>query len=458
MTKWLGPALDYTPRWLDYQRAHLDQPGYVLAVVRKGDLILERAGGTADLATGEKLNPRHRFRVASHSKTFTAAGIMGLREAGKLGLDDRVGLHVRGLHSSVADSTIGQLLSHSAGIVRDGLDSDHWSDRRPFPAADELRAGLGTRQPIAANSRFKYSNFGFGLLGLVVEAVTGEAYPTWMTRNVIGPAGLKATAPDFDPASKGPTARGHSGKLPLGHRITIAGRNPTNALAAATGFVSTAGDLASFFSQLDPRAEKSFLSVASRREMTRPQWRNPHSALERYYGLGTMIGSDHGWPWFGHGGAFQGFITRTAVLTEHGISVSLLTNAIDGQANPWLDGIIHIMRKFAAHGAPKRSIAGWAGRWWSLWAASDLVPMGRRVLVANPALAMPFTDATELEVSGRDRGTIALANGYGSYGERVRRTRAKNGAIAEIMLGGSRLLPEVKIASELRRREAAGKD
>ena len=63
-------------------------------------MVLERAFGHADLATGEPLTPRHRFRVASHSKSFTAAGILKLREQGKLKLDDPVGQFVDRLHRS----------------------------------------------------------------------------------------------------------------------------------------------------------------------------------------------------------------------------------------------------------------------------------------------------------------------------------------------------------------------
>ena len=127
-----------------------------------------------------------------------------------------------------------------------------------------------------------------------------------------------------------PLARGHSGKLPLGRRVVIPGDNPTNAMAPATGFVSTARDLARFFAQLDPAAAESVLAVASRREMVRCQWRNPHSSLERYYGLGIISGKAAEWEWFGHSGAFQGFASRTVALLEPGIVVSLVTNAMDG--------------------------------------------------------------------------------------------------------------------------------
>src|SRR5579872_6855247 len=124
--RWLGAALDYIPRWLEFQVRQTELPGCVIAVAQRGRIVLERAFGYADLARGVALTPRHRFRVASHSKTFTAAGIMKLREQGKLTLDDRIGRHVDGLHVGVAKATIAQLLSHSAGITRDGVDSGQW--------------------------------------------------------------------------------------------------------------------------------------------------------------------------------------------------------------------------------------------------------------------------------------------------------------------------------------------
>src|ERR1041385_191260 len=89
MEKWLKPALDYIPRWIDFQMTAMQQPGCMLAIAHRGKIVLERAFGSANLDRGEDLTPRHRFRVASHSKSFTAAGIMKLREQGKLKLDDR---------------------------------------------------------------------------------------------------------------------------------------------------------------------------------------------------------------------------------------------------------------------------------------------------------------------------------------------------------------------------------
>ena len=92
-----------------------------------------------------------------------------------------------------------------------------------------------------------------------------------------------------------------------------------------------------------------------------------------------------------------------------------------------------------------------------MWGATDLVPMGNVVVVANPHLANPFVDATEIEVTGRDTGRIALASGYGSHGEKVRRTRSKAGIVTELWLAGVNAKPEQVVAAEMERRYAPRK-
>ena len=91
MDRWLDHALDYIPRWIAFQIDMSQQPGCILAIAHRGKIVLEQAFGTANLSTSEPLTPRHRFRIASHTKSFTAAGILKLREQGKLRLDDAAG-------------------------------------------------------------------------------------------------------------------------------------------------------------------------------------------------------------------------------------------------------------------------------------------------------------------------------------------------------------------------------
>jgi CubicO group peptidase (beta-lactamase class C family) len=449
MDKWLKPALGYVPDWLEMQMRSSRQPGCIIAIAHHGRVVLEHALGSADLDGKETLTPWHRFRVASHSKSFTASGLMLLRERKKLRLDDEVGAYVPDLHPDIARVTLTQLLSHSAGIVRDGPDAGQFTGRRPFLTREELLADLQAPPMIDPNTRFKYSNHGFSLLGLVIEAVTGTPYRDWITRNVIAAAGLKETIPDVPLVAGMPFARGHTANWPSGQRWTVPGDESTDAIGPAGGFVSTAGDLVRFFAQLDPAAPRSLLSVSSRREMTRPQWRNPHASIEGHYGLGIMSGRLNGWDWFGHSGGLLGYISRTAALPRRNLAISVLTNAVDGWAGFWLEGIIHILRAFADRGAPARRVSGWTGRWWSEWGAADLVPMGETVLIGNPHAGNPFADVSEIAVTGRDKGRIALANGYSSHGEPVRRERDAAGKVAALWLGGSRLRPEADVSADL---------
>ena len=441
MPPWLTSALDYLPQWLGVQVDETQLPGCAFAVAHRGRLVLERAFGVADIEAHVALTPKHRFRVASHSKSFTATGIMRLVEARKLRLDAPVGKYVTGLHDRIAATTLRQLLSHGAGVHRDGRDSGQWDLRRPFLDADELRADLQTPPTLAANARFKYSNHAFGLLGLVIESVTDTPYATWIRREVIAPAGLTHTQPDAPLSSRTPMSNGYTARIPFGRRPV--GRDlPTHALASATGFVSTAGDLAQFFSQLDPRSDSKLLSVASRRAMTRAHRDIPGLPSGREYGLGIARGKLGRTPWFGHSGGFPGYLTRTCVLPSLEVAFSVLTNAIDAPSHQWADGAIDILATFARHGAPKGSARRWTGRWWNTWGACDLVPMGNRVLVARPNLTTPFYDATELTVRG-DVGRITHADGFATFGETARLERDARGRATALWLGGGQFDPHV---------------
>jgi CubicO group peptidase (beta-lactamase class C family) len=444
---WLAPALAYVEAWLGYQMRATEQPGVALAIACKGEVALDIAFGWADQAAGEALTPRHRFRVASHSKSFTATAIMKLREQGRLKLDDTAGQYVSGLHPDIASATLTQLLSHTAGVLRDGPDSAYWVDRKPFLDEAELRAELALAPPIPATTRLKYSNHGFGLLGLVIEAVTREPYGLWVQREVVDAAGLAETTADV-PAN-GPLAAGHSGKALLGRRLVFPGDQSTHALAAATGFVSTAADLARFFSQLSPNAATSVLSVASRREMSRAQWTDQWSVAPQKYGLGTISGTFDGWDWFGHSGGFQGYVTRSAVVPEHDLSLSCLTNAVDGMSGLWLDGAMAILKRFKEDGAPNAKLADWSGRWWSVWGPTDLVPIGENVILGLPSLANPIAKAAELTVTGPDEARITQSGAFGNYGEPARRIRGANGAVTAVQLAGSRMIAEADLAAEL---------
>lgn len=458
MPPWLTAALDYIPSWIDYQMQVSQTPGCLLAVAYRGEVVLERGFGVANLDTGEKLTPRHRFRIASHAKAFTAAGILKLREQKRLRLDDTVGSYVDGLHPTVAEATISQILSHTGGLHRDGADSSYFQGLRPFPRADALKRDLAAAPVIEAGLRVKYSNHGYGLLGLVIAAITGKSYKHWIESEVVAAAGLKETTADMPLRRGTPFARGHSAPLVLGRRLVVSGDMRLNAVAPASGFVSTAADAALFFNQLAPGAQNSILSIASRRDMVRRHWRLEDGASGGYYGLGIMTANQANWDWFGHSGGMLGYGSRTVTLLAQDLTFSILCNADDSWVHTWSYGLINLLRTFFNNGEAARHVRDWAGRWWNASGAVDLVPMGNKVFVAWPAHANhPFLEATEIEVTSSDTGRILRAGPYGHYGEPVRRKRDGAGLVTEVWAGSVRFVPHTRIAKELKQRYGRAK-
>ena len=118
-----------------------------------------------------------------------------------------------------------------------------------------------------------------------------------------------------------------------------------------------------------------------------------------------MSGTLAGWDWFGHTGAFQRYISRTCVIPDCVLTITILTNAADGEAVFWLDGAI--LRAFAPRGAPKRRVRDWAGRLWGTWGAVNFVPIGNQVIVANPQTLSPFLHAIDRDHRPRFRPDIA---------------------------------------------------
>jgi CubicO group peptidase (beta-lactamase class C family) len=449
MPEWLEAALDYIPSWLELQLRISRQPGCVIAIASRDKIVLERAFGYADCTHEERLTPRHRFRAASHSKSFAAAGALKLVEMGKLRLDDTVRKYIPGLDSGVGRLKISQVLCHGGGIIRDGADCGYFYDRRSYPSAKELLSDFQTPPLIKPNTRFKYSNQGYGLLGLVIEAVSGETYTSWIKREIVDASSLKETTPDMPIGEGAPFARGHTDDVLLGKRVVIPGDYSTGALAPASGIVATASDLAIYFAQLSPRARTSVISTASRRNMIRKHLRNRHSSAKIYYGFGIISGTVHGWDWFGHSGGLQGYVSRTKMLPAQDLTISVVANSADACVEQWANGAIHILQAFQRRGAPSDKVKDWTGRWWGLWGAIDLVPMGNVVVVANPQTGNPLLDASELQVAGRDTARITPSSGFLYYGESVRRVRNSDGLACELWLGGDKFLSEAERAAEI---------
>ena len=435
----LASALPYVERWLAHRVWATRVPGVQAAVHFDGRLQWSGAFGVADITTGEALTTDHLFRIASHSKTFTATAVLQLVEAGALRFDDTAASLVPELQgSAVGGATVRELLGHSAGIIRDGLDGDYWQHSRQFPDRDELLAILREEgRVLEPNEAFKYTNIGYSLLGLIVGAVSGAGYNEYVAEHICARLGLAKTGPEWDPARAGEFAAAHTGLHTSRERRRI-DHVDTRAMAAATGFFSTAEDLTRYFAA-HTLGDERLLSDASKRLQQRDEWlTNPLDEKSGHYGLGMISERLGGRKVIGHSGGYPGHITRTILDPEKGLVVSVLTNAVDGPASELAVGALalldYALEKPTTETTPDAS--PFVGRFANMWGVIDVAQLGDRIVAVHPGSPDPITALDTLTVSSPAALEFDTGSGYGSIGEKLHYVFDESGAITSIRGGG----------------------
>jgi CubicO group peptidase (beta-lactamase class C family) len=434
----LREGVDYADRWLASQQELKEIPGVVAAVGSGDGLLLAKGYGFADLERRTPMGPSHIFRIASHSKTFTATAVMQLVQEGKLRLDDRLGASIPWLSGRLADATIRQTLNHAAGIVRDGDDCDFWQLEAPFPDAAELRRLVERGSDVLpANERFKYSNIGYALLGLVIEAASSMPYREYVRRRIIDRLGLRDTGPETDDLARARLVTGYT-KPRLGLPRRPLPDVTTGALAPATGFYSTAADLCRY-ATAHCFGDGALLSDAAKREMQQAYWAVEQS--DGRYGLGFEVTTVGERRMIGHGGGFPGHATRTQFDPKDRLAVVVLTNETGGPAGVLANAVVKILDfalgKPAASPERHPAYERFAGRFVNDWGVLDIVPFGDALVGLNPESDDPVKNVTELRVEDGDTLRIAQAGGYASPGETIRYVRDDAGRVAKIVAAGS---------------------
>lgn len=439
-------VLPYVESWITYRAWKLRVPGVQYAVWFDGRVQLSGAVGSADLATSTPLTTRHLFRIASHSKTFTATAILQLLDQGLLRLDDTLAGHLDELAdapSGVGRVTLRELLEHGAGLLRDGLDGDYWQHERPFPDAGELLAMVRDDGIKAeANSRFDYSNLGYSLLGLVVSRVSGLSFGEYVREHIVEPLGLARTHAELDAARLDEYATGYSGLHTSLERRPIP-HVDTGAMAPATGFASTAEDCVRYLAA-HRIGNGELLSDPAKRLQQRRGWSSTPDG-DRGYGLGLILEKVAGRAVLGHSGGYPGHITRSFVDPADGIAVSVLTNAIDGPAQELSTGVMAILdaalvtpsrRSLAETAAVLGDTSRFEGRFAGAWGVNDIVRLGERLVMTSPGGPDPVQGMDELEVVDDDTLRVRTGDGFGAVGELVHYERDEVGATVRVRAGG----------------------
>jgi len=334
-------ALALARGWLEAQRAYARIPGISAAIVHRDETLWSGGFGSADGASGRPANAETLYSICSISKLFTSIGIMQLRDAGKLRLDDPVGSHLPWFRLKTAqgegDVTIEGLLTHSSGLPQEPAFA-YWSAPDfAMPTREEIVASSGGIDALyAPEKHHQYSNLGFELLGEIVASESGEPYAAYIRKNVLGPLSLSSTTPFIPEAERGKRfATGYSSLDREGKRAPIPFFT-MKGVDAAAGFASDANDLASFASwqlRLLAKGGQDVLKATTLAEMQRIHRVEPD--FETLWGLGFRVWKNDAVFLPGHEGSCPGFRSALLVGPAEGVGTVFLANAQSVDSPAW---------------------------------------------------------------------------------------------------------------------------
>jgi D-alanyl-D-alanine carboxypeptidase len=301
-------------------------PGAVVVTKKPGN-VARIAAGVDLAATRRPILAGDRFRVGSLTKTFTATLVLQLSEEHRLSLGDSVERWLPGLVPNGDAISVRQLLQHTSGLY------DYAADPATFqPFATDPHYSWNPRDLVAIANKHRpnfapakgwgYSNTNYVLLGLIVEAATGNPVGIELEQRIFRPLHLWATTFDTDGnvgnrSSVRQTARFAHGYSTIGgHVIDATDLNPSWGYAAGA-ITSTADDLATFYAAL---MRSKLVSKASLRAMMMTTVPLSSTAA---YGLGLLQVKTSCGSFWGHDGGTFGY-TSNAFVSADGQRVAIL--------------------------------------------------------------------------------------------------------------------------------------
>ncbi|MPV35852.1 serine hydrolase [Georgenia subflava] len=403
-------------------------PSVCAALVRDGASVWCDARGTADgRADGTTVGPGTQYRIGSITKTLVATAVMRLRDEGRLDLLDPLERHLPG--TALGGATIGQLLSHSAGLQAEP--DGPWWERTPGAGWEELTGSLtvaSTRH--RPGRRHHYSNVGYAVLGELLARLRGAPWDQVLRTELLEPLGMTRT-------STGPVAPYAPGLAvhPFADVVLPEPAHDAGAMAPAGQLWSTAGDLSRWAAFLAGDTG-DLLAPDTLAEMSEPLVLNdvPGEAWTGAYGLGLQVWNLEGRRLVGHGGSVPGFVAALRVDVASGDGVVVLTNSTTGISATVAEDLLRLLEECEPRTPPAWQVrpvgAGsleLAGQWF--WGPAPLVlralPDGGLSLVPTG----PTGRGSRFVPSGSD--TWTGLDGYYA-GETLRAVRGPDGAVRHL--------------------------
>jgi CubicO group peptidase (beta-lactamase class C family) len=317
-------------------RRKFQVPASSIAISRNGQFVYDRASGTADKQHALQVDESSLFRIASVTKPITSVAIFMLMEQGKLNLTDKVfgpssllgTRYGKGPYKAyVTDVTVDHLLTHTSG---------GWPNDNPDPMFqhdgwdhEKLITWTIDNLPLTypPGQHWAYSNFGYCVLGRVIEAVTGQSYADWVKANVLAPCGITdmqiAQNKESQKASNEVVYYGQFGENPYGINVTR--------MDSHGGWIATPSDLVKFLNHVaGAPGIPALLKPATIKTMTTPAAAYDPNAQARY-ARGWMVRNNGAGNWW-HNGSLPGS-TTIMVRTSTGMCWAALTNTRSQPSN-----------------------------------------------------------------------------------------------------------------------------
>ena len=433
--------------WADAQRAYTEIPGISMAVVHDQDIIWSKGFGFADPEARVPATPGTVYSICSISKLFTSIGVMQLRDAGKLRLDDPVGSHlawfdIQDAYPDAPPVTVEGLLTHSSGLPREA-DYPYWSPPDfPFPTHEQIVERLSDQEELyPAFEYFQYSNLGLTLAGELITALSGRDYASYIRTHILDPLGMASTTTEIPVAehgrrmAKGFTAMRRSGERdPV--RVFLA-----RGIAPAAGYASTVEDLARFASwqfRVLYHGADEILGRNTLREMYRVHWVDPD--WEAKWGLGFATWRSDDKTYVGHGGSCPGYRSSLSIDSKNKIAAVFMSNA-SGVNSGMFTRVAHRIVAPAVVAAvdtatqeepTDRSLAMYTGTYdlspW--WGETEVILWKGKLAIVSLPTEDPMDDLTELERTGEH--TFRRVRDDDSLGEEIRFEVGADGTVSRM--------------------------
>ena len=339
--------------YVENVRKTFDVPGIAVAIVKDGEIVLERGYGLREMGKPEKVDARTLFAIASNTKAFTSASLSILADEGKLSLDDRVVDHLPWFRMSDAYVTnemrIRDLLVHRSGLSLGAGDLLYWpgTDYSTEEVARRLR-----NVPLTGKFRgqYAYDNILYGVAQLVVEQASGMKYEQFLRTRIFQPLGMDDTRFNSDFLKPGDNvATGHA-KADF-KDLQPAPRMSWGNVSGAGGVYSSVHDMNKWmrmqlaggtYTDRDGRAQRLFSekrqqemwSIVTPMNIGKPSVPALAAATPNFagYGEGWNLTDYRGHKLVWHTGGWPGMVSRLTLVPDQKVGVIVLTSQEVGAA------------------------------------------------------------------------------------------------------------------------------